>query len=169
MSGKKSDIKNLVGEGPHPGVAELTEKCRQLEDRFKRAMADLDNNRKRFRRELEKRSVEERAKAASTLLEVIDSLQRAISSLSVDGSGIEDGLKAILKQAFEGLAELGAEKIAAVGEPFDPALHSAVDVAFGEEDGIVVDELRSGYRIGSHLLRPAFVSVGRRISEGNNR
>ncbi len=160
--------------GPDPRDAQLASQAARI-DELSRAYAALVEDNKAFRGRLEReraRVVEaERASVAQALLEASDDLERALAA----GTGAGDGQGEQLRNLVEGgrlslsglhkrIAELGAERIAVVGQPFDPRVAEAIDavaVADAEQDGRVLQEVRSGYRIGDRILRPARVRVGR--------
>jgi molecular chaperone GrpE len=100
----------------------------------------------------------------------MDDLERAIDAASKEGvdqeslrDAILQGVRSTANRFQSALTSAGVEPIAAVGEPFNPELHEAVDTeeTDPEMDGIVVDEYSRGFRIGDRLLRPARVKVGR--------
>jgi molecular chaperone GrpE len=113
----------------------------------------------------------ERVNVAQALLEAADDLERALSAVSgapeatADAvKNLADGVRLSLASIQKRIAELGAERIRVEGERFDPHVAEAIDtvtVADAEQDGVVVQEVRSGYRIGERVLRPARVRVGR--------
>src|SRR4051794_34594606 len=103
-------------------IAELA----QMEDRFKRAVADLDNYRKRAARELERLSAERGDRVLLDWLEGIDALDRATAQTRE--APLRDGLEAVLGQAESILARQGVRRIGQPGEPFDPSRHEAVEV-----------------------------------------
>jgi len=75
-----------------------------------------------------------------------------------------EGVRLSLGGLHKRIAEVGAVRIAVAGQPFDPRVAEAVDtvaVARAEQDGVVVQEVRAGWRIGDKVLRPARVRVGR--------
>ena len=142
--------------------AELTEELARLEDRFKRAAADLDNYRKRAARDIERRVAEAREALLREWLEVVDSVERA-QSQHPDGP-LAEGLRAVREQMDAVLARSGVERIGAPGELFDPERHEAIDVRETDEaeDRTVLAVARSGYAAGGRVLRPAQVVVARR-------
>jgi molecular chaperone GrpE len=79
-----------------------------------------------------------------------------------------DGLRGTISGFENALAQAGAEPVEALGQPFDPELHEAVDTTEVEPelDGQVTAQYGRGYRLGGQLLRPARVQVGRAKSEG---
>jgi molecular chaperone GrpE len=141
---------------------ELTQELTRLEDRFKRAAADLDNYRKRVARDIERRVEEAREALLRDWLEVVDSVERALHQ-ERDGP-LAEGLRAVREQMDAVLARSGVERIDAVGDRFDPERHEAVDVRESDdaEDGTVLEMVRSGYAHGGRVLRPAQVIVARR-------
>lgn len=159
---------------PDAAAAKLAAQAARI-DELTRAYAALVEDNKAFRQRLERereRVVEaERTSVAQALLEAADDLERALAAVSVVGdvggealASLAEGVRLSLGSLHKRIAELGAHKIAVVGLPFDPRLAEAVDavaVADAEQDGIVLQEVRPGYRIGERILRPARVRVGR--------
>ncbi|MDZ7816340.1 MAG: nucleotide exchange factor GrpE [Planctomycetota bacterium] len=142
-------------------IDELEKKAGEFEGLWKRALADLQNYRKRFDREVERIRISERKEASGILLEVLDNLERAVEN--DDGSSpFKKGIEAILDHAFDSLLKLGVRKVPAVGEKFDPMLHTAIEIVEGEENNVVIEQQRAGYMVGDHLLRPAYVVVSRK-------
>jgi len=133
----------------------------ELEDRWRRALADLDNLRKRYARELERERAAERARVAAQWLPVVDDLDRALAHAAEDPSAVLEGVRAVRDHATAVLARLGYPRYEEVGVPFDPARHEAVQ-AVADADappGTVVAVLRPGYGREDHWLRPAAVAV----------
>ncbi|WPB93602.1 nucleotide exchange factor GrpE [Streptomyces malaysiensis] len=163
------------GEGPGPDAAggpaldetasdEQAAALAELDDRWRRARADLENQRKRHARELERERAAERARTAAALLPVIDNLELALSHAEADPESIVEGIKAIHGQAVDTLARLGYERHGETGVPFDPALHEVVGVIEDPEaePGTVVQVLRPGYGDTGNQLRPVAVAVAKR-------
>jgi molecular chaperone GrpE len=136
----------------------------QLEDRWRRALADLDNLRKRYARELDRERKLERSKVAGAWLPVVDSLERALHHSGDDAESVVAGVRAILDQAVQVLDHLGYRRDTETGVPFDPARHEVVSVTEngGSAPGTVLGVLRPGYGEGSQQLRPAAVVVSGR-------
>lgn len=129
-----------------------------LEDRWKRALADAENLRKRFARELAASQISERRRVTAAWLPVVDSLDLALAHAG-EPDPLAAGLLAIRDQAQEILAALGFPRDDETGVPFDPLRHEAVAIAAGGEPGTVVSVTRPGYGRGEQLLRPAMVVV----------
>jgi molecular chaperone GrpE len=133
----------------------------ELEDRWRRALADLDNLRKRCARELERERAAEQARVAAAWLPVVDDLDRALAHATDDSNPIIEGMRAVRVHALTVLAGLGYPRYEEVGVPFDPARHEAVKVVDDAEaaPGTVVEVLRPGYGQEERWLRPASVAV----------
>ena len=178
-----------VEELPEPGSAEagaadtprsdderdrkIAEQASRI-DELTRAYAALVEDNKGFRQRLEREKVRvveaERAGVAQALLEAADDLERALAAAAGAAEAgdaqraLVEGVRLSLGALHKRIAEIGAVRIAVAGQPFDPRVAEAVDtVAVGsaEQDGVVLQEVRSGWRIGDRILRPARVRVGR--------
>lgn len=135
----------------------------EMEDRWRRAMADVDNLRKRYERELERGRAAERELVAGEWLPVLDNLELALQHAAADPGTIIDGVRAVRDQAVGVLERLGFRRHDEVGMAFDPARHEALGSVTGREvtPGTVVRVLRPGYGDGERVLRPAAVVVAR--------
>jgi molecular chaperone GrpE len=144
-------------------------------DELTRAYASLVEDNKAFRARMERekaRVVEaERSSVAQALLEAADDLERALAAVTVAGEtqpgalgNLTEGVRLSLASLHKRIADLGAQRIVVKGQRFDPHVAEAIDtVAVGDaaQDGVVLHEVRPGYRIGDRVLRPARVRVGR--------
>lgn len=171
------------GEGQAPSLeeriakleaenAQLAKDKQEHWDRVLRATADLDNFRKRSRRELEDARIDARSRVLREMLPVIDNLERAVEHAEAAGEGaaaasIIEGVKLVLRQFAQALERCDVVPVDAVGKPFDPALHEAISqVETGDQPpGSVVQALQKGYTIGSRLLRPSLVVVAKAPAE----
>jgi molecular chaperone GrpE len=139
-------------------------------DRYLRAMAELDNYKKRAARDKEDAIKYGNEKLIKDVLPILDSLDRALhqsSDLSVRNNfeAFQQGLELIHSQILGCLERHGVVKIAAKGEEFDPDRHQALmQVETPEmESNRVVDEYESGYTLHGRLLRPTKVSVSKNV------
>ena len=143
-------------------LQEEKEKARRLLANWQRAEADFAN----FKRRVEQERNEARRLANAALiiniLPVLDDLERALSSLSIELAGLTwfDGIRLIYRKLQLVLESAGVSQIEAEGQPFDPRFHEAVMYGDGEE-GKVVAEVQRGYKINDRVLRPAMVVVGK--------
>ena len=164
---KTDEDRDAVGDGPPEAVASQTDsgdERAKLEDRWRRAVADLDNLRKRYARELDRERTTERSRVAGAWLPVVDNLERAIAHAGDQSDAVVEGVRSILGQALQVLEQLGYPRDGESGVPFDPERHEVVGVVEQGDSapGTVVEVLRPGYGQGSSQLRPAAVVVSRR-------
>ena len=141
-------------------VANLRREIADLRDRSMRTLADFDNFRKRSERERQETRKYALLEPLRDFLEVVDNLGLALSAAG-SADDLKRGVEMIHRQMQELLRRLGVQEIEALNQPFDPALHEAVQ---REEDPTVktptvVGELRRGYRLHERLLRPSMVKV----------
>jgi len=135
-------------------------------DRFLRERADLENFKKRAAREREETlryGIEGFVKA---LLPVIDNLERAVDHAASGGNGqpLLEGVSLVLKSLRGTLEQHGIQVISAHGQPFDPAVHEAMEQVetADHKPNTVVREHQRGYKLHDRLIRPALVGVSRR-------
>lgn len=149
---------NPGGAPPPPAKAELE----RMEDRYKRAVADLDNYRKRVARELEAHLLAGRETVLRDWLEVVDTVERALRSPHEDAEVA--ALGSVLDQIDSILLREGVRRVGAVTDPFDPTRHEAIEVRVIADlpEHTIVEVIRSGFAIGERTLRPALVVVSRR-------
>lgn len=156
---------NAAGQAPQtPGeaseIAALRAELARAQDRHRRALADLDNYRKRAGRDSERRVAEARQAMLHDWLQAVDSVERALRLEPGD-----PGLTAVLEQMEAILAREGVTRLDAVGARFDPQRHEAIAVqpAAGTPDYTVLEVARSGFGLDDgEVLRPAQVVVARR-------
>jgi molecular chaperone GrpE len=132
-----------------------------LEARLRRALADLDNLRKRLTRQIADERDAERARVAMAWLPVLDHLELALEHADAQAGAVVEGVRTVRDQAVALLAALGYPRHDETGVPFDPNRHEALAVVpDGEaERGTVLQVLRPGYGEGERQLRPAAVVV----------
>jgi molecular chaperone GrpE len=134
-------------------------------DQLLRVAADFDNYKKRSRRELGDAVKVAREDLLRELLPVFDNLERASShaETTTDTKALAEGIAMVQRQFVDVLGKLGIERISSVGQPFDPAVHEAVQHLETSEfsPGSVAAELQAGYRTGDRVLRPAMVVVAK--------
>jgi len=140
-------------------------------DKYMRAAADLENYKKRMAREHADLVRYGNEKLIKDLMPILDSLDRALKQpddVSAEVQAFIDGLKLIEAQFMACLQKHGVEKIEARGKDFDPNLHQAVMMIESEdfEDNKVVEEFEAGYLLNGRLLKPAKVSVSKRVIKG---
>ena len=158
-----AETTRLEGAGAADMVADQAARIAELEDARLRALADLDNMRKRCAAQIRRADEEARAAVATQWLPVIDSLDLALTHATADPATIVDGVEAVREQALGVLARLGFPRRDDRGARFDPTRHEAVATRPdpGTEADMVAEVVRPGYGDGDHQLRPAQVVVAR--------
>jgi molecular chaperone GrpE len=131
-------------------------------DRALRLQAEMDNFRKRQQRMAQEQARADQERLIHDVLVIADNLDRTLDAARED-TPIRRGVALTRAELARILSRYEVERIAAHGQPFDPAWHEAVDVvsarSLGVDSGTVVREVRPGYRRGERLLRPARVVV----------
>ena len=148
---------------------ELKLKLQENEDKVLRTLAENENLRKRHIRELEDTRKYGSKNFAFSLLTVVDNFQRAMQSIPQDVPKDSDvltnlitGIKAIEKEFYDAFEKNGIVSFSSLKQKFDPELHQAVSqICSNVEEGMIVEELQKGFKIGDRLLRPAMVIVSK--------
>jgi molecular chaperone GrpE len=137
----------------------------RLKDQLLRLAADFDNFKKRSRKELSDTAKAAREDVLRELLPVFDNLERATTHATeaTDLKALTEGISMVTRQFLDTLGKLGIERVAALGLPFDPAVHEAVQHLETAQyaPGTVAMELQAGYRMGERVIRPAMVVVAK--------
>jgi molecular chaperone GrpE len=134
-------------------------------DKWLRAAADLENVRKRARRDVAAAEARGIAKLARELLPALDNFERALAAAEAQPENrdhhLTDGIRLVQTELLGALARVGIEPDSPKGERFDPHRHEAVaqQPADGAEPGTIVEVYSAGYRYGDDVLRPAKVVV----------
>jgi molecular chaperone GrpE len=141
----------------------LQARLAETEDQSLRALADLDNLRKRCAAQVERAGADARAEVARQWLPVVDNLERALEHAAADPRTIIEGIRAVRQQALGVLASLGFPRRDDTGATFDPARHEAIATAYDPRvpPGTVVQVVRAGYGAPDRQLRPAQVVVAK--------
>ena len=155
------------------GAQGLAQEIANLKDQLLRTLAELENTRRRARKEVEDSSKFAVAGFAREVLAVADNLTRALASVPAEVLGTDERLAA-LHQGVEMtgrelaavLERQGIKRVDSIGERFDPNLHQAMlEVpSHDQPPGTVIQILQAGYTIAGRLLRPALVEVARAVS-----
>jgi molecular chaperone GrpE len=155
-------------ESPQIDLAEALlakdQEIADLKDRVMRALADVENTRRRLERDKAEAIQYAVTGFARDMLAVADNLRRAVAALPADGfDQVRTGIEATERELLAIFARQNIARIEITsGEPLDPNRHQAMIEVESEFDaGTVVAELASGWTIRDRLLRPAMVSVAR--------
>ena len=165
-------------ETPETSIPEPTEESAlivmqndilRFKDLALRTQADFENFRKRAAREKEDASKYANAAFLEKLLPILDNFELGLNAARTDAnaSPIIAGMDMVAKQLQDFLSGAGVEVVKAEGEKFDPNLHEAVAQEASTEvpEGVIVRQLRKGYKLRDRLLRPAMVMVSKGKAE----
>lgn len=146
-------------------AAALDERDR-MRDQILRAMAEVQNQRKRLANEREAMRQFILEELMSGMIPVLDNLERSLAAAQAGASleSLQEGVRGVEKQFRTVLESFHVRRIEAKGQPFDPNLHEAVGTVETAElpEGTVVEEIETGYTIREGVLRPAKVQVAKR-------
>ena len=152
-------------------LAEAQREKTELQDKYLRLAADLENSRRRGIKDREEAALYGHQNLVKDLLPSVDNLERAIDHARQGGEGNQEGLfegvDLVLRELRAVLERYGVASFEAEGQPFDPALHEAMAQV---EDGTVpantvVQVFQRGYQLRGRLLRPARVVVSKAPAE----
>ncbi len=141
-------------------LSEARSEASEYLDLLQRATADLQNSRRLVERDRIENALRASQRVIESLLPALDAFDAALAyepQTPAEGK-ILDGMRGTHVQLMDALGREGFEPIAAVGEPFDPAVHEAV-AGGGDGDLVIAQELRRGYKLRDRVLRPAMVTV----------
>ncbi len=167
-------------------LAELRERVATLEsqvaatkDKWLRAVADLENYKKRTKREMDDQSLRTSKSLLTGFLPVVDNLERALEVAEPTAAGASDenaenvrnlvqGLKMVRQEFLGALSRNGIEAIDSIGQTFDPSQHDALQQMDSPDHapGVIIREFEKGYKMNDRLLRPARVIVAGAGSTG---
>ena len=145
-------------------VAEKTAEAAAHYDRVLRERAELENFKKRMQRDKAEALRFACEPLMRELLPIIDNLERALEHGAQSGESLVEGVRLVHKGLLDALSRNGAQRIEALGQPFDPARHQAIATAATTEcePNVVVAQHHTGYLLHDRLLRPAMVTVSAR-------
>jgi molecular chaperone GrpE len=162
----------IMPDDPEPNSVEaLTKEAADARDKMLRTLAEMENLRKRTQKEIADGRTYAIANFAREVLDIADSLQRALDAVPADTKAAADpGLKALLegvelteRSSLNTLEKNGVKKFDPSGEKFDPnfqqAMYEVPDASVPA--GTVVQVVQAGYTIGERVLRPALVGVSK--------
>ena len=132
----------------------------ELNDRYKRMLAEFENYKKRSQKEKESIYGMITGDVVATMLPIMDNLEKA-SDAKTDDKNYQEGVRLVVRQFSDALKRLGLEPIESVGTRFNPEFHEAVshieDKSKGEQE--IVEEYRKGYKKGNKVVRHSMVIV----------
>ena len=153
------------------------EKLKETEDKLLRSLAEIENQRRRFEKEIKDAFEFGSFNFAKEILATLDNLQRAKLAIKNDDElkknkdldKFLENITIIEKDLISIFEKNNIKKIDAIGKKFDPNIHQAITEIEDEkaEAGTVVQEVQSGYMLGDRLLRPVLVGVSKKKETKN--
>ena len=149
---------DTVTDAKNPEIEKLTAQLAEMNDKYLRMAAELENTRRRAVLDAESRARTRSMSVAEKILPVMDAVDAALKH-APDDAGIQSMARA-LESAF---AQIGITKIESVGEPLNPMFHNAIQVVESPDhkSNTIVDEMQTGYMFGDTVLRTAMVVVAK--------
>jgi molecular chaperone GrpE len=170
--------KKTVAKKPHHKVHELEENLQkvaverdELKDKYLRGLAEIDNFRKRVKKEKEEFQKYVLSEFLIDLLQIYDNLERALKTKNVENEkGIIAGVEIIRKQLLDLLKKYNVVEIDALGKHFDPVFHEALSKEERPDidKPMVVEIYQKGFTYNDKLLRPVLTKVAIPSINGNN-
>lgn len=172
MSKMKDKPQNASPEHSEPQdeavqhIEQLSQERDALQDQLLRAMADMQNFRRRVQQEKEETRKFATENLVAELLPVLDNFERTIQAVE-SGASLEtlvEGVKMVDRQLRAALESVQLKRIGAHGATFDPEHHEAVATEVSEvhAEGTVLEELQPGYKIAEKVIRPARVRIAKK-------
>jgi len=178
-----SDPENLGGisqaakGSEHQKTISDKEKLKDTEDKLLRSLAEIENQRRRFEKEIKDAFEFGSFNFAKEILAILDNLQRAKEAIKSDNILKEnkdldkflENINIIEKDLVSIFEKNNIKRIVSLNKKFDPNLHQAMaEIEDGNsEPGTIVQEMQTGYMFGERLLRPALVGVAKKNSSKN--
>ena len=153
------DATNTAAESVSaPEIEKLTTQLAEMNDKYLRLAAELENTRRRAALDAESRARNRAMSVAEKILPVMDAVDAALKH-NPDDAGIQSMARA-LESAFE---QIGISRINSVGETLNPMHHNAIQVIDAPDapTNTIVDEMQPGYMYGDTILRTAMVIVAK--------
>jgi molecular chaperone GrpE len=169
--GSNEPAESAVTDDLATEIARLRRELDEKNDRYLRAVADMENARRRAQRERDDYVRYANETLLRDLLPALDNLDRALEAAraGTTDSGMLEGVALIQRDMLKALERHGLERYSAVGSPFDPTRHEAVARVITAEhpENTVVSETMPGYFLNGRVLRPAMVAVSGRPGDGD--
>ena len=177
----KEDNKSVSEDKTKEEKTEVTveEKLKSSEEKLLRSLADSENQRRRFEKEVKEAFEFGGFNFAREMLSILDNLQRAKKSISEDEvlkkskefEKFLENIEIIEKDLISTFEKNKITKINCLNKKFDPNFHQAMlEIEDEKSDpGIIVQEIQAGFMFGERLLRPSFVGISKEKSEKNDK
>ncbi len=149
-------------------IQELQKEKEDLYSRYLRALADMDNLKKRTNKEKKEFYNTVLSEVILAILPILDDFERALSNKTEQNEAFRAGIELIYKNFKDVLYKLGLRPIESLGAEFNPFYHEAIFKVDSEEVDrpIVIEEFQKGYFLNDKLLRPSLVKVAVPVEKG---
>jgi molecular chaperone GrpE len=151
-------------------IKEKEKEIKEWKDKYLRALAELDNYRKRMDKEFDEHKKYSKVDYFLKIIPVLDSFDRAISGAEVnaDLETFQKGVEIIYRQLREALKSCGLVEFSALGQTFDPSRHEAVATVETNDTPVntVIEEISKGYIVHDKVIKPAKVFVSKQKEGG---
>ena len=141
-------------------IAELNAKIAELNDKYLRTAAELENTRRRAALDVESVSRNRAMSVAEKILPIMDAVESALKHAPED-----TGIKSMQRAIENAFAHIGITKIDSIGEIMNPQFHNAIQIVDkptpDTKTNTITDEMQTGYMFGDTVLRPAMVCVSK--------
>jgi molecular chaperone GrpE len=163
----EADVVTLIDPNPEltqakADLSEVQARLRAVSAAYRQLQEDAEATKERLNRASAFQTQLQRGETVAKMFDPLDNLNRCVDSMG-DGDA-KEGLKMVIQQFMGALSELGLEVLSPEGQMFDPNFHEAltvVPVDNAEQDGSIIEVFSAGYRVGSRLLKPARVVIGK--------
>ena len=169
---KSEDIKTSKNDDAKDKEKSIEDKLKESEEKLLRSLAEIENQRRRFEKEIKDAFEFGSFNFAKESLAILDNLQRAKEAIKKDKilkdnkdlDKFLENITIVEKNLISIFEKNNITKVEAQGKKFDPNLHQAMAEIEDDdqEPGNVVQEIQSGYMLGDRLLRPALVGVAKK-------
>ncbi len=164
MNDGQTDAGSSTPEATDPALEALRREADEHRDRYLRAVAELDNLRKRSARDVELARKFGADRLAQAILPVRDSLEAGLAAAEQAGQGaLLEGVRATVRLLDEAFGAAGIREVDPKGQPFDPNKHEALSLlpVANVAPNTVLEVVQKGYELNDRLLRAAKVIVAR--------
>ncbi len=155
-------VEESEDSNPQLAIERLEIELAETKDQVLRSHAELENFRKRSRRDAEDQVKYATVPLLRELVDVLDNLNRALESTDAEtDAGFRDGVRLVADQLEATLANHSCARIATVGETYDANKHEAVQMVATDEfeAGVITQEIQPGYQVHERIVRPAKVFI----------
>lgn len=152
---EEDELENIRSENES-----LKKEIKNVNDKYLRLAAEYKNYQERSKKEKLSIRIDSLVDAVSSILPIVDDIERTLPSFADAGEKYEKGLQMIIKRISSSLKSLGVESFGEKGEEFDPSIHNASSKLDSDDEKVIISEVyQKGYKIQGKLIRPAMVQV----------